>query len=94
MGEIHNDEWLQAILDHPETIDTDLHVAVGMLLNGTANGATFLCADCGQWELIDQDDIDESVTVLAELGFVELVAAVECDGGEDRLLVLRMPVSA
>lgn len=94
MNEIRNDEWLQAINDHPETIDTDLHVAVALLLNGTANGAVFPCPDCGQRGLIAQGEVDESMTVLASLGFLELVAAVECDGGEDQLLVLRMPVSA
>ena len=83
MHEFRNDEWLQAISDHPETIDTDLHVAVALLLTGSGNGVTFPCPDCGQRELIDQDEVDDSIAALMDFGFVESVAAVEVDGGEE-----------
>lgn len=92
--EICNEEWLEAIFQHRDTADIDLHVAVALLLTGSANGVTAPCPDCGRCELIDQDDVDDSIAVLMDLGFVESVAAVEVDGGEDHLLVLRMPVSA
>jgi hypothetical protein len=95
MNELRNDEWLDAIHNHAATTDTELHVAVSMLLTGSANEATKPCSECGHREPIAQQFIDESVTVLTELGFVESVAAVDCSDCEgcceSHLLVLRMP---
>jgi hypothetical protein len=92
MHELRNEDWLEAVLRHPATTDTDLSVAAALLLTGSANGVTKPSPDGPV--LIAQDVVDESMTVLVELGFLETVVSVAADGGEDFLLALRMPVSA
>jgi hypothetical protein len=88
MDGFDNMEWVEAVLTHPATEDVDLFVAVGLLVEGRANG---LSRPGGV--LIPQDAVDESVGLLTALGFVESVVAVPAADGEDHLLVLRMPGS-
>ena len=75
--------WLAAIASHPETILTDVSVAEA-LLTGSGNDIPG----------IDQEDADESVQVLIELGFAESVVSMDCpdcEGCVSHLLALRMP---
>lgn len=92
MDDFENMDWIEAVMSHPATEDTDLYVAVAMMLASRANGLTRPGPD-GPVPL-PQEAVDESVALLTQLGFVESVATVTVDGGEDHLLVLRMPVTA
>ena len=79
MPAVNTAEWLMAIDAHPETIDTDLVVAIA-LANGDA-----------EVDGIDPNAVTDSVEELIALGFLEPVLAAEHPEGEDHLLELRFP---
>lgn len=93
--DVTNEVWLQAISDHPETIDTDLLVGVHLALTGSANGVSAPCPDCGEVELLDVEDVEDSIYCLTDLGFLEFIVSMpDVDGTEDHLFALRMPEAA
>jgi hypothetical protein len=88
--------WLQAVAEHPDTLLVDLLVAEALIVHGSTDQVAVPCPDCGGVELLDPQEVDESVEVLIGLGFVESVVAVDCDcaagGCESHLLTFRLPV--
>lgn len=94
MSEVNTVEWLEAIELHPDTYEWEADVALHMVLTGTANGVSVRCmdCDCGGMELLPDYESDEIVARLINLGFLESVVAVDSPvGGEDHLLVFRIP---
>jgi len=82
---VNTAEWLAAVDAHPETIDTDLVVAVAI-----ANGSTTVDG----W---DQQTVDESIEELVGLGFVAEVFSAPCAGscvGECTEVVLELRIPA
>lgn len=79
MPAVNTAEWLMAIDAHPDTIDTDLVVAVAL-----ANGDTKV-------EGIEPDAVTDSVEELVALGFLESVLAADHPEGQEHLLELRFP---
>ncbi|BBX69405.1 hypothetical protein [Mycolicibacterium psychrotolerans] len=76
---VNTAEWLLAIDAHPETIDTDLVVAVA-LSNGDA-----------AVEGVEPADVADAVDALVGLGFLEPVLATDHPLGEEHVLELRLP---
>ena len=75
MPAVNTAEWINAVDAHPDTLDTDLLVAVAL-----ANGETSV-------EGIDPEQADDSVEELLALGFLELVLA----DGDEYMMELRYP---
>jgi hypothetical protein len=88
MDGFDNMEWLEAVMSHPATEDIDVDVAIGVLLTGSANGVTRKGPKGPV--LINPEDVDDSIVVLTELGFLEPLVSV----GADHLLRLAMPKAA
>jgi hypothetical protein len=68
MTEINTADWLNAVDAHPDTLDTDLLVAVAI-----TNGETSV-------DGIDQDTVDDSIAELITFGFLDDVMSIDCDG--------------
>ena len=81
-------DWLNAIDRHRETTDSDLLVAVALTNDDPVVSG------------VDPEEVEDSVTALLDLGFLERAVTVELDEGldepgythtDDHLLLLRLP---
>lgn len=80
MTGVDTGQWLNAVDAHPDTLDSDLLVAVAL-----ANGTT-------EVDGMPSERVGDCVEELIALGFLEDVVSVDLgDGREEHVLELRLP---